>query len=164
MKASRIRILPESLIPVVRQRLAAKSKPTILGCVEWTGPRDRYGYGSFSVVVDGRRRYTGSHRVSWLAFKGDIPGELVIDHLCRNRLCINVDHMDLVTSLENVQRGDRVGRGRSRPDGRPSYSCGQHGRGDGSVRVRKDGYRYWACRICNRRRLREWRERQKKTT
>jgi len=46
-----------------------------------------------------------AHRYAYESVKGQIPHGLVIDHLCRNRLCVNPNHLEPVTNLENLQRG-----------------------------------------------------------
>ena len=69
-------------------------------CWEWTGSI-RNGYGR--VWADGRRRTI--HRVIWEALVGPIPDGLEIDHLCRNTICCNPDHLEPVTRSVNVQRG-----------------------------------------------------------
>lgn len=48
---------------------------------------------------------TGAHRISYSLFRGPIPEGMVIDHLCRTRSCINPDHMEVVTAIENNRRG-----------------------------------------------------------
>jgi len=45
------------------------------------------------------------HRLSYELFNGKLEKNLVIDHLCRNKLCINPDHLELVTRKENILRG-----------------------------------------------------------
>lgn len=46
-----------------------------------------------------------AHRWYWIEQKGPIPAGMVIDHLCRNVRCCNVEHMEVVTNREHVMRG-----------------------------------------------------------
>lgn len=55
--------------------------------------------------VYGRHNREGAHRTSYKSFKGNIPKGLTIDHLCRNTICINPDHLEAVTLAENIRRG-----------------------------------------------------------
>jgi hypothetical protein len=52
---------------------------------------------------------TGTHRVAWILTNGEIPEGLVIDHLCRNRKCVNPTHMRIVTPKVNTMCGFGVG-------------------------------------------------------
>lgn len=154
MKATRLRSIPKHLAQSIRDRLAARSRTLPDGCVIWTGSLDRYGYGRFKVTMPGRAVHTGAHRAAWLAGRGSIEGDLVIDHLCRNRACVNLDHLELVTNRVNTERGNLTGRPRITAD---QHACGKHGRDDGYLSQRKDGYYYWACRPCRNARVRRWR-------
>lgn len=65
----------------------------------WQGARYRSGYGQ--QFYQGKR--TGAHRVAWMKANGPIPEGLEIDHLCNVRLCVVVEHMQLVTHSENMR-------------------------------------------------------------
>lgn len=113
-----------------------------------------HGYGKFGFTVDGTRRMTGLHRAAWLAIRGPIEdASLVLDHLCRNRACCNPDHLELVSNIENIRRGDHSGKkGRSGVIAGQPFGCGKHGMVDGHWYTQPDGYTRWACRICQRER------------
>ena len=76
------------------------------GCWEWSAALDRNGYGAFR--FEGRMRL--AHRISWFLHHGSFP-ELQLDHLCRNRKCVNPAHLEPVTNRENTIRGYQA-RGR----------------------------------------------------
>jgi HNH endonuclease len=70
----------------------------LFDCWEWHGSRGRYG--SFN---DGSSN-VGSHRFAYKIFFGDIDKGLTIDHLCRNRYCVNPFHLEAVTASVNSSR------------------------------------------------------------
>lgn len=77
------------------------------GCWNWTGNKGRSGYGSIAIKIGGKMKAANvsAHRFSYVIFKGRIPDKFHIDHLCRNILCVNPDHLEAVTLHENLRRG-----------------------------------------------------------
>ena len=77
-------------------------------CWFWLAYCTSDGYGRF--------RYNGiwmeAHRASYIMFRGPIPEGLEIDHLCRVRKCVNPEHLEIVTHIENMQRGNRFDIGK----------------------------------------------------
>lgn len=88
-------------------------------CWQWVGTRTRSkptsnrpttrqiinDYGVFAIKSDKKRTYK-AHRVSYSLIRGKIAENLVLDHLCKNTLCVNPSHLEAVTQQENTLRGD----------------------------------------------------------
>lgn len=70
------------------------------GCWVWQGTKAGAGYGQ--ICMDGVSEPV--HRWFYRQHKGEIPDGLHIDHLCRNRLCVNPNHLEAVTAATNVRR------------------------------------------------------------
>jgi hypothetical protein len=87
------------------ERFKAKVQVAPSGCWEWLGGRlgQNSQYGQFSMAAVGRP-VVGAHRAAWELFRGPIPEGLTIDHLCRNTICVNPDHLEPVTQKVNNQR------------------------------------------------------------
>lgn len=128
----------------LRARIKAQVAITIDGCWEWLGRRDHDGYGRMTISDGGRRRNALVHRVSYLAFRGDIPDGLPLDHLCRNRPCANPHHLEPVTVRENNLRGAGVVGVNAAKE---TCDAGHALDGD-NVRIDRDGWR--VCRVCRR--------------
>jgi hypothetical protein len=82
------------------QRFIEKCEVASPGCWIWTGAHTPRGYGQWS--EGGRKVY--AYRFAYEQLIGPIPAGLQIDHLCRNPACVNPDHLEPVTSAENLRR------------------------------------------------------------
>ena len=87
-----------------RSRLLAKSVLQENGCRRFGKYIAPNGYGKIS--FQGKGDY--AHRVSYILFVGPIPEGLEPDHKCRNRACINPDHLEAVTRRVNLLRGETL--------------------------------------------------------
>lgn len=100
------------------------------------GAKNRqYGYGRFDVSIKER---VVAHRWAYEDLRGEIPEGLVLDHLCRHKLCVNPWHLEPVSLAVNVQRG-YIGALNNRPKCTFGHSYTEHGhtttRGDRICRI-----------------------------
>lgn len=109
-------------------------------CIQWVGAITSKGYGSVSIngVV------TSAHKAAWQHANGPVPDGLTIEHRCRNRACVNVAHMELLTSGDNTRRQPRIA------NLRPGGECikGHAITSDADIYVKPSGSR--ECRECRR--------------
>lgn len=84
-------------------RFAEKIALADSGCIEWIAACNGVGYGVLSINRTGGKIL--AHRWSYEHHKGPIPDGLEVDHLCRNRRCVNPDHLEAVTHRINTLRG-----------------------------------------------------------
>lgn len=79
-------------------RFKSKYEKQNNGCWLWIAAKDRDGYGQFHI---GNKQFK-AHRVSWFIKNGVIKPKHVVDHLCRNRSCVNPKHLRTVTCAVNA--------------------------------------------------------------
>jgi hypothetical protein len=117
-------------------------------CIQWPGNITLEGYGR--MMVRGGKCIR-AHVASWERTYGAIPDGMVLDHLCRNRSCINPLHMEPVSSRENTLRGI----GPSAVNAFKTHCKMGHPFSGDNLGVTKRGRRY--CRTCQRGYDKQWR-------
>lgn len=88
----------------MRDKIMVSFSPALTNgtvCWEWTGALTSKGYGS---MTNGRGSSKLTHRAAYETLAGPIERGLTIDHLCFNIICVNTDHMEVVTNAENNRR------------------------------------------------------------
>lgn len=115
-------------------------------CWLWRRKPRRDGYGG--VKVAGRQMY--AHRAVRELLVGNVPDGLELDHLCRNQICVNPDHLEPVTHAENMRRSIyNVGPAHASPKHNGNRTHCIHGHlFDEANTYRVGGRRF--CRVCNR--------------
>lgn len=81
------------------------------GCWLWSGNVNPDGYGRVAWRrADGVSRTGFAHRFAYERLVGPVPDGLVLDHLCRNTVCVRPDHLEPVTDSENSRRANAARR------------------------------------------------------
>lgn len=96
------------------------------GCWEWTGSRDRDGYGKFQLKLDDGKVECRAHRASYCLNVGPIPPGRLVRHKCDNPPCVRPDHLELGDAGDNARDCHSRGRGTvGERHGRARLSDGQ---------------------------------------
>lgn len=130
-----------------RRMLALPVDPDT-GCWEWQNSKT-LGYGR----VKFRGRLDLAHRVAYEVLVGPIPAGLHLDHLCRNRGCVNPAHLEPVTQRENILRGT----GPAAVNAAKTHCVNGHSLADARmIRRGKDRRPTRDCRTCHNERHKVW--------
>lgn len=118
------------------------------GCWNWTGTKSPKGYALTQVDGVSKR----AHRVIYELTNGPVPTGLQLDHLCRNRGCVNPDHLEPVTGKVNVLRGVGV----TAQNAKKTHCHRGHPLSGDNIYPRSNGGREcWECKIQQRLKLSE---------
>jgi hypothetical protein len=100
------------IVPIIaaqdKARLTARLERNILrgtetDCIEYVGARNWSGYSKINFRLNGVHTQVYAHRLFWtLANKREIPSNMVVDHTCQNRCCVNPAHLQLVKPETNA--------------------------------------------------------------
>jgi hypothetical protein len=124
-----------------------QEKPELGPCWVWTARARGEGYGKF----DTGKKHDFAHRLSYELLCGPIPEGLELDHLCRNRLCLNPKHLEPVTRRVNLLRSELTWT--SKYAKRTHCNYGHPLSGENlRIIVKKSGHFARECKICRRHR------------
>lgn len=130
-------MFPDAVIERARHYVAADGD-----CVVSLYSCGSHGYPQIG-WNDGGYQATLVHRVVWVAANGPIPPGMTVDHICRNKRCCRLDHLRLLTNLDNA-RDNGMSRRTHCPQG--------HAYDEANTYIDRRGHR--KCRTCNRERRR----------
>ena len=140
----------DRLPPRFWSKVRVSSTPTYrldLGpCWLWTAAKRSNGYGAWSVGTRSEGM-AQAHRFAYEGLVSSVPHGLELDHLCRNRACVNIAHLEPVTHAENQRRSPLAGKA-----SRAKTHCPQGHPYDERNTRRYKGRRH--CRACARERAR----------
>jgi hypothetical protein len=88
----------ERLPEKIRERIELTST-----CWNWSGAPNCNGYGRRGIS---KKKELLAHRLMYELLVGPIPPGLTLDHICRNRMCVNPAHLEPVTNKVNILRGE----------------------------------------------------------
>ena len=150
-------VYPRKLRPVGERFMEKVSIDQETGCWNWMSGTSKAGYGQFS--LNGGPIY--AHRWSYENANGEIPNGLEIDHLCRNRACVNPAHLEAVTSAENTRRGMLRQVNEVTWKARREKTECQRGHPFDEENTKWDANGHRMCRECQTAAIREWKARNK---
>lgn len=129
----------------VAERAYTKQVVNEAGCWVSTYSVASHGYAQIGWKTEGSRHMVLAHRASWTHVNGQVPIGMTLDHLCKNRRCVNPAHLRLLSNYENARRNDGTNW---------AFGTCRNGHPDSNLRevrrTAKSGRKYMGleCRIC----------------
>jgi hypothetical protein len=138
--------------PALFDRFVDKVNIVDSGCWEWTGWTNGVSYGKFYGGKDAPKAY--AHRWLYEQVVEPIPEGLTLDHLCRNTLCVNPDHLEPVTGAVNTARGTMLERAVAYQHAKTHCPHGHEYTPENTYRWAGRGGKQRMCKACGRDRMR----------
>lgn len=113
-------------------------------CWLWTAAPHKAQNGFYGIFYPKHHQGISAQLWAWQELNGKIPDGLILDHLCRNTLCVNPSHLEPVTPKVNILRGTNMAAQYAR---RTHCNLGHEFTVE-NTRIKKNGARQ--CRICRR--------------
>lgn len=143
---------------IVAERAFLRHEVDDDGCWISTYSTASHGYAQVGWQLGGERHVVLAHRAAWVHVAGQVPIGMTLDHTCKQRRCVNPDHLRLLSNYENARRNDGS-------DWR--FGTCKNGHPDSNLRkvprVAKSGRRYLGlqCSECSREAQRRYREKKR---
>lgn len=117
-------------LTTLQKKIIDRVKVTESGCWEWQRSRNPKGYGKIGIRTNGKDKTWLAHRLSYTAFHGEIPDDMLVMHSCDRPSCCNPEHLSIGTAQDNTD--DMVAKGRCvlppvmKGESHPAFTHGQY--------------------------------------